>query len=80
MLVGPEHNSARLVANTIANKAYVESTLKLHPMKSYACLRAIGFRRGFSTWRRCIEVLSTLQDVLERTAKQVFRANVFADA
>ena len=80
MLVGPEHDSARLVANTIANKVYVESTLKPRTMKSYACLRAIGFRRGFSMWRRCIEVLSTLQDVSNPLAKQVSRAKVFADA
>ena len=45
VLVGSEQKIARLVANTIANKAYFKPMQKLFTLKRCARLRAIDYRR-----------------------------------
>ena len=78
VLLGPEQKMAHLVANTIANKAYLKSTLYLTTMKRCACSHATDFRCRFSVLGRCIEVLSTFQNVSAHLAKYILRGKVFA--
>ena len=78
VLLGPEQKIAHLVANTIANKAYLKSTRYLPTLKSCARSLATDFRCGFSVWERCIEVFITFQNVSTRLAKYLLRGKVFA--